>query len=241
MIIIRLSNYMTENFESTGKWTFTFKKKKYNTTVPVACAFDLLNTEVSPSPFRSAFESLWSYFLYQKRARPNEVHCLLQVLKAAPVWSLLTRTKSTISSRFSRQLQSEARSPERSPLSYPGLGGSFAASPSALPPAAMSDIRQRCGLGTVEECVQGSGVLSDRDTHPCRKSGGSGDQNSWDGEQYLTLRGVHQNDSARGGQQHGPFFSLLFFCFINSRGQSHWTVSMHNNIEDTDQSEWGET
>ena len=57
--------------------------------------------------------------------------------------------------------KSEAGLPGRSPLSSPGYSGRLIASPSALSCAATSGIGERSGLGGVEECVQGSGVLPD--------------------------------------------------------------------------------
>ena len=44
-----------------------------------------------------------------------------------------------------------------------GFCGNPTASSSALPPAAVSGVREHYGLSSVEACVQGSGILSHRD------------------------------------------------------------------------------
>ena len=64
----------------------------------------------------------------------------------------------------------EFHSHRRSPLFSSGLGGCPAASPTALPPEAASDVDECCGLSNVQECVQEFRGLFHRDSHSCLKS-----------------------------------------------------------------------
>ena len=131
--------------------------------------------------------------------------------------------------------KSESCSPGRSPQSSPGLAVSLAASPSAQPLVVTSGTGECFGLGSAEEDVQGSGVPSHGDIHPCGKSSEDVGDSAVCSGQFFFRRGWCAVVLAAGGwglhhcwhpacSSTGSCISCEWWLWLLCRSLSGWTA-----------------